>query len=90
MRFIKPVLWTVFGVVIGAAAVLSADRVQAESQPAFFKNDRLTITFADIATNWGRLAFIKDTKSPGCWVASANSNGGGFQAIAVAPPMACD
>ena len=86
MKLIKPVLWTMFGVVIGVTAILSTGHVQAQqSQPA----PRLTITFGEVGPNWGRLAFIKDSKSPGCWVASTNPNGG-FQAIAVAPPMACD
>jgi len=87
MKLIKPVLWTVLGVVIGVTAVLTGERVQARQglgQPA----PRVSVT-AVPNPNFGKLSFVKDTRSGGCWIASGDGQGG-FGSMAVAPFSACD
>jgi hypothetical protein len=85
MRFIKPVLWTVLGVVIGASASLAASRVQAQQKPA----DRIQVNFAgaDRSGNYG-IYFVKDKKSGGCWIGTRD--GSNWTGLAVAPNTACD
>ena len=86
MKLIKPVLWTVFGVAIGAAADLTSSRAHAQQQkPA----ERIQVTFggADRSGNYG-IYFVKDNKSGGCWVGTRD--GSNWTGIAVAPAAACD
>jgi hypothetical protein len=83
MKVLKPVFWTVLGVVIGVVAILSAERVQARQ--GF---DQRVVIIRAPQPNVGRINFVKDTRSGGCWIASGTSDG--FTAIAVAPPSSCD
>ena len=87
MKLIKPVLWTVCGVVIGASTVLTADRVQAQQQAA----ERIQVSPAwqmQSASNAFGLYIVKDGKSGGCWLAAKDR--GNWAALAVAPASACD
>ena len=94
MKLIKPVLWTVLGVVIGAVAVLTASRVQAQQTPArplsTAQAERLTITPAWATDTGGAFGIfvVKDSKSGGCWIAT--KDGHAWSGIAVAPPSACE
>jgi hypothetical protein len=100
-RFVTPCLWVLLGSSIGAGAVLTSGRVQAQ-QPTNVDAARIVITPASRATGrWVHadnsawiegpppIQFIKDTKSGGCWIGSIGDNGV-FVSIAVAPPAACD
>src|SRR5688572_7125225 len=73
--------WILMGMVLGALAASSMSAVQA--QP----NDpkRLTVTYT--STGFGQAAFIKDTKSVGCWFVVTQANAG--VAMVTAPPEAC-
>ena len=73
--------WILIGIVLGALAASSMSAVQA--QP----NDpkRLTVTYT--STGLGQAAFIKDTKSVGCWFVVTQANAG--VAMVTAPPEAC-
>ena len=94
MKLIKSVLWTVFGVVIGAVGVLTASRVQAQQTPARPPStaaaERLKVAPAWGNVNGGAfgLFVVKDSKSGGCWIAT--KDGHAWSGIAVAPPSACE
>ena len=86
MKLIKPVLWTVFGVIIGATAVLTSSRVLAQQQkPA----ERIKIEYVGVerSGSYG-IYFVKDNKSGGCWVGTRD--GSTWTGIAPAPATACD
>ena len=85
MKLIKPVLWTLLGVVIGAAAVVTTSRVQAQQKPT----ERIEMTPAAGLISGGAYGvyFVKDIKSGGCWIATKES--GVVNTLAVAPPSAC-
>ncbi len=88
MKRIKPVLWTVLGVVIGVSAVLTASRVQAQDvMPAPKSDNRIVVT--PVGGPNLHLAFVKDTKSGGCWIGGGYTDRAGFASLAVAPPSAC-
>ena len=69
--------WILVGVVLGAlgtswiAPTMSAQNDQT----------RLKVTLA--SANFAKAAFIKDTKSTGCWFVVANAG------VATSPPEAC-
>lgn len=88
MKQMKPVLWTVFGVILGAAAVLSTGHVQAQSAAPDPAGDRLVMT-SITPRGWGRMYVVFDTKSNGCWLGSYDSGSAAFSSLAVAPPSAC-
>ena len=94
MKLIKPVLWTVFGVVIGSVAVLTASRIEAQATPATLpstvKAERMKITPAWATDTGGAfgLFVVKDNKSGGCWIAT--KDGHRWSGIADAPPSACE
>jgi hypothetical protein len=95
MKIIKPVLWTVFGAVIGASAVLTADRVQAQQNPPLRQSvptpaERLQVRPAWATERGGAfgLFFVKDSKTGGCWVAA--KDGSAWASLAVAPAGTCD
>ena len=69
--------WILVGVVLGALATSwTAPTLTAQNdQPRL----RVTLTSANLA----QAAFIKDTKSSGCWFVVANAG------VAIAPPEAC-
>ena len=87
MKLIKPVLWTVFGVVVGIVVTITAQQVQAQAEPVI-RSERISIRSAP-EPNIGRLSFVKDARSGGCWIASGDGKGS-FSGVAVAPPTACD
>ena len=87
MKLIKPVLWSMFGVVIGASVVLGAVRGQAQEQP----DERIQVSPAwqrQRSSNAWNLYIVKDSKSGGCWIAAKAS--GDWAALAVAPAAACE
>jgi hypothetical protein len=93
MKHIKPILFTVLGMAIGATVVLTASRVEATQQ--FERGLRETVGSRVVITpitghHWAKLATVKDTKSGGCWIASGYVDKVGFSSLAVAPPTACD
>jgi hypothetical protein len=84
MNIIQRTGWIVLGIAIG---VIGTSRIGAVTeQAAFPKSDgaRLTIALAD--TPIGRFAFVKDTKSEGCWIVRSSGEG---VAMAPAPNPAC-
>ena len=100
-RFVTPGLWILLGISIGAWAVLTTGRVQAQQQTSVGAG-RIVITPASAVTGrWVQadrsawiegpppIKFIKDTKSGGCWIGNLGDNGV-FVSIAVAPPAACE
>lgn len=69
--------WILVGVVLGVLATSwIAPTMSAQNDQA-----RLKVTLA--SANFAQAAFIKDTKSTGCWFVVANAG------VAVAPPEAC-
>ena len=99
-RLVTPVLGIVLGISVGAGAVATSGRLQA--QQTSVGAARIVITPAsevkgrwvnDTTKTWIEgpppLKFIKDAKSGGCWIGSIGDNGI-FVAIAVAPPVACE
>ena len=69
--------WILVGVVLGALATSwSAPTMSAQ-------NDRARLKVTLTSANFAQAAFIKDTRSTGCWFAVANAG------VAVAPPEAC-
>ena len=87
MKLMKPVLWTVFGVILGAAAVLSTGHVQAQSASPQAQ-ERLVVTRVT-GPRWVNLYVVHDPQSNGCWIASQDAASAAFSAMAVAPPSAC-
>lgn len=63
MKTLKPLLWIVVGLVIGAAGALTA-----QSAPQQKPVPRLQITSAGSVLN-NNAFFIKDSKSGACWLA---------------------
>ena len=100
-RLVTSGLWIALGITIGAGAVLTNSRVQAQQQTSIGAS-RIVITPASGAigrwvhtdpSTWVEgpppVKFIKDTKSGGCWIGSIGDNGV-FVSLAVAPPSACE
>jgi hypothetical protein len=69
--------WILVGVVLGALATSWI----APTMSAQNDQTRLKVTLA--SANLAQAAFIKDTKSTGCWFVVANAG------VAMAPPEAC-
>lgn len=88
MKLMKPVLWTVFGVILGAAAVLSTGHVQAQSPSTSQAEPRMVVTRVT-GPRWVNLYVVHDPQSNGCWIASQDAASAAFSAMAVAPPSAC-
>jgi hypothetical protein len=87
MKLIKPVLWTMFGVVIGIVATAAASRVDAQQRP---REERIHVSSylgADRSGMFG-VYFVKDSKSGGCWIGTRD--GSHWNALSVAPPTACE
>lgn len=87
MKLIKPVLWTVLGVVIGVTATVSSSRVQAQQTPPA-ERIRVSPYIGADRSGLGGLYFVKDSKSGGCWIGAKDSTY--WTAIAVAPATACE
>lgn len=69
--------WILLGVVLGALATSwIAPTMSAQNNQA-----RLKVTLA--SASFAQAAFIKDTKSTGCWFVVADAG------VAIAPPEAC-
>ena len=88
MKLIKPVLWTMFGVLLGLVARFSTGHVQAQSAAPQEVEPRLVVTSVT-GPRWVRMYVVYDTKSNGCWIASHDASNTAFSAMAVAPPSAC-
>ena len=69
--------WILIGIVLGALATSwIAPTLSAQNDQT-----RLKVTLA--SANIAKAAFVKDTKSTGCWFVVANAG------VAIAPPEAC-
>ena len=88
MKFLKPVLWTLFGVMLGVVGRFSSSHIQAQEAAPKPVEKRLVVKPAS-GPDWLRMYFVSDPKSGGCWVASHNPNAASFASMAVAPPSAC-
>ena len=88
MKLLKPVLWTLFGVILGVAGRFSPSPVQAQTATPQPVEKRLVVKPAT-SPQWLRMYFVSDPKSGGCWLASHSTEGGAFASMAVAPPSAC-
>ena len=73
--------WILVGIVLGALGASSMAAVKAQPNDA----KRLTVTHATAGI--GQAAFIKDTKSAGCWLVVTQANAG--MAMVTAPAEAC-
>jgi len=71
------------GVAIGAIGTSSLGAAREQAKPS--DASRLTVTLAP--TNIGSVAFVKDTKSEGCWFVFTK---GDSVAVAPAPISACN
>ncbi len=90
MKTLKPLLWIVIGVVIGATAIGSTPSIQAQQKPASDRFRWIVVPGpADgrSAKVFGR--FIHDTVSSACWLVLQDANDQP-QALAPAPARACD
>jgi hypothetical protein len=74
--------WVLMGVFIGALATGSVSAVK--QQPQTVDQSRLTVALA--STSLGVVAFVKDTKSDGCWFVFSKDTG---VSVAPAPHAAC-
>jgi len=88
MKIMKPVLWTVFGVLLGVSVRFSTGHVQAQ-EPAPQPVEKRLVVKPATAPQWVRMYFVSDPKSGGCWLASYTPNDSSFASMAVAPPSAC-
>ena len=90
MKTLKPLLWIVIGVVIGASAFGSTPSVQAKQRT---DSDRFKWIVVPGPVNgrggpvYGR--FIYDTVSKGCWLVLQDADDQA-KALAPAPQVACD
>jgi hypothetical protein len=80
MSIVKRCGWILIGVVIGALATGSIGAVKQQT----VDQSRLKTTFA--STPIGLAAFVKDTKSDGCWLVFSKD---AAVSVATAPPQAC-
>ncbi|MEN3339068.1 MAG: hypothetical protein V7647_2744 [Acidobacteriota bacterium] len=74
--------WVLIGAFIGALATSSVSAVR--QHPDAVDASRLSVALA--STNIGVLAFVKDTKSEGCWIVFSKETG---VSVAPAPRSAC-
>ena len=87
MKLIKPVLWTMFGAVIGVTAAVTSSRVEAQQKPLAERIHISPYTGADRSGMYG-VYFVKDSKSGGCWIGA--KDGTNWTTLAVAPATACE
>ena len=88
MKNLKPVLWIVVGMVVGASGALVAGQGTVVRQdPTATSGGRLQVTRAGVAL-FNDAFFVKDSKSGACWLAlkwdASTMN------VAAAPKEACD
>jgi hypothetical protein len=83
MSIVKRGGWILIGVIIGALAASSINAAKAQGSA-----DAARLKVGDFMSvgQMGTGAFVKDTKSTGCWLVLT---GGSATAIAAAPPDAC-
>jgi glucose uptake protein GlcU len=88
MKNLKSVLWTAVGMVVGAVGMLVTNQTaQAQQKPAV--PNRLQFIDGGVAYASGpRVAFYKDAKSGGCWLAITWT--AADMSLATAPKEACD
>ena len=77
MKNVTRIGWILVGVVLGVLATTWV----APTMSAQNDRTRLKVTLA--SANIAQGAFVKDTKSTGCWFVVANTG------VAMAPPEAC-
>jgi hypothetical protein len=80
MRIVKRCGWILIGVIIGALATSSLGARKQQSAD----ESRLKTSFA--TTPMGLAAFVKDTKSDGCWLVFSKD---AAVSVATAPAQAC-
>jgi hypothetical protein len=81
MGIAKRTGWVLVGLIIGALATSSLGAVKEQAQAP----SRLTVSTAAVTTV-GVAAFVKDTKSAGCWIVFSKDSG---VSVATAPVQAC-
>ena len=69
--------WLLLGMVLGALATSWIVPTMSA------QNDRTRLNVTLASASFAQAAFIKDTKSTGCWFVVANAG------VAIAPPEAC-
>ena len=85
MRTVKPAMFVAIGMCLGVGATLTATRGSQATQP---KPARMSSTWAPGVNGFfGRVEFIKDSKSGGCWITLDQSSN---FALAPAPKEACE
>ncbi len=84
MRIMQRVGWILTGVVIGAVATSSSGPVKGQFQ----EPPRLQVSIVTAGSLGAMAAFIKDTKSGGCWLSLRHGNSG--VSLVVAPLAACE
>ena len=88
MKNLKPLLWTVVGMVVGAAGVLAANQALPPQQPTKPTTpQRLQVTYAGMALD-NSAYFIRDPKSGGCWLVLKWDSS--LMHLTTAPKEACD
>ena len=83
MSILKRTGLILVGVAIGAIGTSSLGAAREQAKPV--DASRLTVTLAQY--NFGPAAFVKDTKSEGCWIVFIKGDSG--VAVAPAPIPAC-
>ena len=76
--------WILVGVVVGAIGTSSLSAVRQQTVSHAPDSSRLVVSLHSATI--GQAAFIKDTKSEGCWIALTKNDG---VSIAPAPISAC-
>lgn len=76
--------WILVGVVVGALGTSSLSAVKQQTVSHAPDSSRLVVSLHNASV--GMAAFIKDTKSEGCWIVLTKNDG---MAIAPAPVPAC-
>lgn len=83
MGITRSIGFVTIGIVLGSVMTASLANGQRPSRPS---NPRLVVN-AITRSDGGLSAFVKDTKTSGCWLQMA---AGDAMSIAVAPTEACD
>ncbi len=84
MRTMKRVGWILIGVIIGALATSSS----GAGKEQFQEPPRLKVSFVTAGNLGAMAAFIKDTRSGGCWLSL--QRGDAAVSLVTAPPSACE
>ena len=88
MKNLKPVLWTVVGMVVGAVGMLAAMTAAPVEAKQAVENRLKRIEGGLAYANGPKALFFKDAKSGGCWLALAWT--AADTSLAPAPKEACD